>query len=270
MKKGSRLLRAPALTFALVLWLGGTAGAALASGNDDTYVVYSGTAVAQRGDQFLYHEQHVLRYRDGKIAERVVLYTCRDGSPFARKEVVYVDAFSPDFVLEDASNGMREGIRSAGKSREVFFRGDSSAPEKTSPLPAVHGLVADAGFDEFVRAHWNDLLAGHSLEMDFLVPSRLDDINFKVQHVRSDETDGVPVEVFRLKLAGILGWVAPSIDVYYSTKDRTLVRYVGLSDLRDRSNQNFNALIDFRPADRKPGDEQALLNAKRAPLGPCK
>ena len=266
MKQRSRLVHGPALA----LWLGCTVAGAGASGNDDTYVSYSGTAVAQRGDQFLYQEQDVLHYRDGKIARRVVLYTCHDGSPFARKEVSYVDAFSPDFVLEDASNGMREGIRSAGNAREVFFRGDRSAPEKSSTVPPVRGLVADAGFDDFVRTHWQNLLAGHSVRMDFLVPSRLEDINFKVEHVRSDETDGVPVEVFRLKLSGILGWVAPSIDVYYSVKDHTLVRYVGLSDLRDGSNRNFNALIDFRPADRKPGDEQALLNAERAPLAPCK
>ena len=255
---------------ALAPWLGCfTAGATAVAGNDDTYMSYTGTAVAHRGERVLYHEQHLLQYRDGKLAARVVLYTCRDGASFARKEVTYVDAFVPDFALEDASNGMDEGIRTRGSAREVFFRADAAAKERSRALPPVHGLVADAGFDAFVRTHWQSLMEGQSLGMDFMVPSRLEDISFKVEHVRGGEADGVPVEMFRLKLSGILGWITPSIAVYYSVKDHTLVRYVGLSDLRDGSNENFGVRIDFPPDERKSGDQQAMMTARRAPLAPC-
>ncbi len=258
------------LVYALTVWLGcWFAGAAAAAGNDDTYLTYTGTAVAQRNDSFLYHEQHVLQYRDGKLQSRVVLYTCRDGAAFARKEVSYVDPFAPDFALEDASNGMHEGIRTQGSARDVFFRADTKATETSRALPRVQGLVADAGFDAFVQANWASLLEGQSLTMDFLVPSRLEDLGFKVYHVRSGEADGVPVEMFRLKLSGFLGWVTPSIDVYYNVKDHTLVRYVGLSDLRDGSNENFNVRIDFPPGERKSADPQAMMTARRAPLAPC-
>jgi hypothetical protein len=240
-----------------------------ASGSEPTYVAYSGTATALRSGKFLYKERHVLQYRDGKIAARVVLYTCRDGSAFARKTVSYVDALSPDFLLEDASNGMREGIRSVGNVRQVFFRGDSAASEKSGALPDVTGFVADAGFDAFVRLHWDALLTGNTLSMNFVVPSRLNDIGFKVQHVRSTVMDGVPVEEFRLKLSGILGWFVSSIDVYYGATDHTLIRYVGLSDLRDPANDNFQAQIDFPPGERVASDAQVMAEARQAHLAPC-
>jgi hypothetical protein len=226
--------------------------------------------MSARSDDFLYREKHVLHYRDGKIAGRVVLYTCRDGSAFARKTVSYVDALSPDFLLEDASNGMREGVRTEGGVRQVFFRNDRHATEKVGTVPAVDGLVADSGFDEFVRSNWQALVEGRALGMHFLVPSRLEEMSFKVAHVRSDHTDGIPVEVFRLKLSGILGWVAPSIDVYYSATDHTLIRYVGLSDLRDASSDNLLARIDFPPADRRNVDAAGMSSAGQVPLVPCR
>jgi hypothetical protein len=253
-----------------VLCAAALASAVGAAPTGDTYETYSGTATSARSGEFLYRENHVLQYHGGRIEGRVVLYTCRDGAPFARKTVSYVDSLSPDFLLEDVSNGMREGVRTEGNVRQVFFRGDSVAPEKSDAIPRVNGMVVDSGFEAFVRTNWLRLMDGRSLGMNFLVPSRLQEMSFKVEHLRSDHTDGIPVEVFRLKLSGVLGWVAPSIDVYYGARDHDLIRYVGLSDLRDPSHDNFNANIDFQPDERRPGDEQSMARALRAKLVPCR
>jgi len=236
----------------------------------DRYLRYSGVATARRSDAFLYGEQHTLLYRQGRLAERVVLYTCRDGSAFARKTVTYVDAFAPDFLLEDTAGGMREGIRSIDRARTVFYRGNSTEAEKSKTLPAVQGLVADAGFDEFIRAHWQALMGGQTLQLHFLVPSRLAAVNFKLLRLRSDTLNGLPVEVIRLKLSGVLGEVLPGIDVSYGAVDHVLVRYDGVSDLRDASGDNFQAQIDFPPGDRAPSDAGANAAARNEPLGACR
>ena len=239
-----------------------------ASGGDD-YVTYSGIAVAQHTRHLLYGEKHVLIYREGKIAERVVLYTCRDGSAFARKTVSYDGSLAPNFVLDDASNGMHEGIRGDASGRSVFFRASNAAAEKTGALPQVSGLVADAGFDEFVRVNWQSLLTGNSLSMRFLIPSRVDDLRFRVGHLRSDVLDGKAVEVFRLQLAGALGWILPGIDVYYGAVDRVLMRYVGLSDLRDASQDNMKVDIAFHPRDRTAAGARDIDAARQARIAPC-
>jgi hypothetical protein len=231
---------------------------------------YSGTATARRSGDFLYGEHHLLAYRAGRLAERVVLYTCRDGSAFARKTVSYVDLVAPDFLLDDTAGGMREGIRSAGGTRTVFYQGDRTGPERSKPLPTIPGLVADAGFDEFIRAHWRALTAGQTLQLHFLVPSRLAAVNFKLERLRGDSLNGVAVDVFRLKLSGLLGDVLPSIDVSYVSADHVLLRYEGLSDLRDRSGDNFQAQIDFPESERAPADAPALAAARSAPLAACR
>ena len=253
----------------ILLWmLPGVAVAATVPA--DGYLAYSGTATALHSSKFLYGERHVVQYRAGRIAARVVLYTCADGSAFARKAVQYVDPIAPDFQLDDAANGMLEGIRSAPNGRAVFFRASRSGTEKSGPLPRDAGLVADAGFDEFVRANWQRLMSDKTLSMPFLVPSRLNDYGFQVQHVRSEVTAGTPAEVFRLRLGGIWGWFLPGIDVYYSAADHVLVRYVGLSDLRDASGDNFKTEILFPPQERTAAAEQNMRDAEQARLAACR
>ena len=195
---------------------------------------------------------------------------CAGGSPFARKIVSYGDAVAPDFLLEDASNGLREGIRAVGGIRSVFYRSDHVAVEKAAPLPRVPGLVADAGFDEFIRTNWPQLLEGKPLPLRFLVPSRLEDIAFEVQHLRSDTDEGMQVEWFRLKLARPWSWLVRPIDVSYGSADHVLVSYLGVSDLRDGSGNNLQARIIFPSRDRKESDAQSMLAARQAPLTTCK
>ena len=240
------------------------------SPHSEQYLAYRGTAVDRHTLNFLYEERHWLLYRDGRLTERVVLYTCPDGSAFARKTVGYVDPLAPDFMLQDASNGLEEGIRSRAAVRSVFFRKDAAATEKTASLPQVPELVADAGFDEFIQANWPQLLRGGALPLHFLVPSRLDDVNFEVRHVRTETVTGQPAEVFRLKLAGALGFVVRSIDVTYGSADHVLLRYDGVSDLRDRTGANYTPLINFPPADRSQGDAQRMAAARQAPLASCR
>ena len=252
----------------LTAGVGPSAGAAVAN---DGYLTYGGIARGRRANEFLYGERHFLRYANGEVAERVVLYTCRDGSAFARKSVAYVDRTAPDFLLENVLDGMREGIRDSGDAeRTVFFRAHGGDPEKTGPMPRIAGLVADAGFDEYVQSHWRELMSGAPLVMRFLVPGHLTDYGFQVQHLRRETVLGVSTEVFRLRLAGFWGWFLPGIDVYYDAASRVLVRYDGLSDLRDAAGDNYKVLIDFTESERKPSTAEAMRAARAASLAPCR
>ena len=241
---------------------------AAASASVSTYVGLSGTAYVWQGREFLYGERHVQRFDDGQIAESVVLYTCRDGSPFARKVVRYRDPFAPDFMLEDQASGYREGVRSEGGLRRVYFAA-KSAPEKTTTLPEAKDLVADAGFDEYVRRHWDALLQDRAATFDFLVPSALGHYRFAVGHERSGREQGRPVEVFRLRLAGLWGWLLRGIDVYYDAETHRLLRYEGLSNLRSRHGDNLKTTILYPPDARRTATETDLRAALAAPLAPC-
>ncbi|MGD0053550.1 MAG: hypothetical protein ABSD03_17235 [Vulcanimicrobiaceae bacterium] len=82
--------------------------------------------------------------------------------------------------------------------------------------------------------------------------------------------DGVAAEVFRLKLAGVLGGVLSGIDVSYAADTHVLMRYEGLSDLRDAAGDNYRTTINFHPSDRKPAGSADWSNAREAQLRACR
>lgn len=207
------------------------------------------------GDGLLYTEQHLVRREGSRPLERLVLYRCADGTAFARKRVDYRQSvFAPAFSLEDARLGYREGLRRAGGPGEVFVREGAGEAERAAALDPQTG-VADAGFDEFVRQHWDALMAGEAVPLHFAVPARLESLGFRIRRVGDTEVAGEPATVFRLALGGWRGWIAPRIDVAYGRDSRRLLRFEGLGNLRDdRGDRQLEARIDFpRPA--RPADE---------------
>lgn len=217
----------------------------------------------------LYREQHLVR-RDGpRLLERLVLYRCPDGQAFGRKLLDYrASATAPSFVFDDVRSGYREGV-SDGKPRSLFFRSRRGSGERTAPLQLA-GAVVDAGFDEFVRAHWATLLSGKPLPLQFAVPSRLRTMAFSLARAASTRVAGEDAWVFRLKLDGWLGLIAPAIDVSYGKQSQRLLRFEGLSNLRDATGSKpLLARIDF-PSPARPAAEPDWQAALTAPLSACR
>jgi hypothetical protein len=223
-------------------------------------------ARAPGGGALLYREQHLLRSAGDRPRERLVLYRCPGGAAFARKHLDYAaSAQAPSFALEDRRAGYAEGLRRDGARVQLYSRARGERGERAAWL-AVAPAVADAGFDEFVRAHWTRLLAGEALPLQFALPSRLRALRFEVQRLRAAPVAGEAAEVFRLRLGGLLGLVAPHIDVAYATRSRRLLRFEGLSNLRDAGGRRqLEARIDF-PAPAQPAVEAQWRAALSEPL----
>jgi hypothetical protein len=218
----------------------------------------------------LYREQHLLRAApDGGLLERLVVYRCVDGTPFARKRVDYRDVpAAPAFQFEDVRSGYREGVLRTGREASVFVDRPDAEPQR-APLPTGN-LVADAGFDQWVRREWPRLTAGESVPMAFLVPSRLDSYDFKVYEVEGDDVDRAGDRRFRLRLGGLLGWIAPHIDVVYAERDQRLLRFEGLSNLRDDAGDDpLKVRIEF-PEPPKATDADAFDRLASEPLRACR
>jgi hypothetical protein len=237
----------------------GPASAALLSAQGD--------ARDPASERLLYREDHLIRRDGARPLQRLVLYRCADGTAFARKQVDYRDSrTAPAFDLVDARDGHREGLRRAGGKVSVYS-GARSAVLAAGPGDAA--LVADAGFDEFLRQRWDALLAQGALPIRFAVPSHARDLKFNVRSLGESRIDGKPVQTFQLRLGGLLALVSPRIDVAYSADDRTLRRYTGLSNLRSDAGKPLEVRIDFaKPPRPTPGTQwQAALDA---PLAGCK
>ena len=212
--------------------------------------VFTGYARDLSTNALLYVESHSVSEAGTARETRVVLYQCPDGAPFARKELDYAgDRLSPAFRFEDSRSGYTEGLVRRADALEVFARAGASAARKSAKVDG-EGLIADAGFDEFVRANWAELERGTPLESPFLVPSRLDSMPFRVRKIGDATIAGESVSVIRLSLAGLLRFFLPDIDVSYRKRDRALMRYRGTTNIRDASGKLLEAQIDFPAAER--------------------
>jgi hypothetical protein len=75
-------------------------------------------------------------------------------------------------------------------------------------------------------------------------------VQFRVRKTGETTIDGQAASVIRLSLASPLGWFLPDIDVTYRRSDRRLMRYRGVTNIRDGTGEVISAQIDFADADR--------------------
>lgn len=218
-------------------------------------------------DALIYEEHHLVRLDGEQPVERLVTYRCTDGQPFARKLVTYGNpVHAPTFRLDDHRFGYVEGFDDG----VVFVRAGTAAEEQRAVIKASAALVVDAGFDEFVREHWDTLQRGASVPLEFLVPSRLSSYKFKLRKVRSEAMFGAPASVFELAVSGLLGWFADPLEVGYRDSDRRLMHFKGLTNIRKTLDSNIVAQIRFPPAREDDSQTQASIDTARAePLQSC-
>lgn len=261
------LLRPALLALGLLSSLSSTQAAAPEPGQGARLLGYSGEARSPDSGALIYVEEHLLREQAGQAVERLVLYRCADGTPFARKQVEYgTQPFAPAFDLVDARLDYREGLRREGEAWIVF--GGAGARAQQTPLDEVESIVADAGFEPFVRQHWAQLQAGESVPIDFLVPSRARSYGFRLSKVEALEIEGEAASRMRLALSGVFGLFAPAIDVIYRDSDQWLLRFEGMTNIRESARENVVAHIAF-PQTPLPVEEETWAQASAEPLQNC-
>jgi hypothetical protein len=143
--------------------------------------------------------------------------------------------------------------------------------ERNVRLPAREDAVIDAGFDAYVRAHWDALAGRGARTVPFLVPDRSGWLDFRVRHLGDDREGTRAVRRMRLALSAWYGFAVPAIDLTYERDTRRLLRFEGLGFVRDRKGGHPRVRIEFPEPPREIGDGAAAIEAAaRAPLtGRC-
>jgi len=204
-----------------------------------------GTAYDLKSEQLLYSETHCL---SSEANAREVIYRNDDGAMIARKLVDYSSGHTtPSFVqhnlysqeLIEVSLG-EEGVTMSvrGVDQPEFKTITSTRPDAKLPV------VIDAGFDAFVRDHWDSLVSGESkrFQFPFAARERLVELRIKpVQCSYSGDSD----QCFRLELSNwFLRMLAAPIELGYDADLRRLSRYRGLSNIGDENGKGL--VVDIR------------------------
>ena len=228
-----------------------------------------GYAYDQQTGRFLYSETHHEILRDGRPIENTVVYRDDEGRVFAQKHVdFHKSQVMPDFQLVNTENGHVEGARGGETRLSIHFQRRSESEVRKASVEIPSNGIVDAGFDRFIEQNWAALADGKVLEREFLIPSQLEFYTFEIAKISSPE----PGEMtFRLQIKSlILQMFVPSVRVCYDIQTRTLLRYEGISNIRNNAGENFDVRIEFaRPARANtrvdPGTGTVSLDERRPP-----
>ena len=204
-----------------------------------------GYAYDKQTGEFLYSETHRGVMEDGRLITNTVSYRNRSGNVFAEKYLDFRRSLTmPDYYLVNADNGHVEGARGADQRLNVHFRQSSDTGVREATVETPRNGIVDAGFDRFIEQHWDALVAGDVIEREFLIPSQLDFYTFEIARVESEHLEEQVFEL-RIKSMFLQIFVQPVL-VHYDSRTRSLLRYEGISNIRNGEGENFDVRIEFR------------------------
>lgn len=235
-----------------VLLLGVTAAATAEPSIQRPDGVYGMTGFAKSLEtgEPVYREIHRLEVIGGRIQSHTVDYVAPDGRPVSEKSISYDrNPYLPEFQLRDARDDYREGAGFSDSGYRVF-RDAPNKERRSKTFRTGPNHVADAGFDSFVRANMDTLLAGQTLEFKFIVAGFLDKLSFRARMVEADMDDERSA-TFLVEPDSLLRVFVDPIRVTYDTRTGDLLRYEGVTNIRDGEGKRFRAVIEYPTEQRR-------------------
>lgn len=242
------------------------APASLAAGAPEPLSRFEGTARSATNGRVLYRELHFVRRLDARVVKRTVFYTCDDGRPFARKDLDYADPLIPDLDMTDARAGTRTTVLRDGSEHVITNTATSGKAPRVFRFSAEKDLVVDAGFNELLLRRWDALVSGQEVTFRIVLLGSGSIHTLKARSVGRTIIAGEEREHFQVALGGLLGLIAPAIDVWYANNGHGLRLYQGVSNLRDERGKEMNVAIEFPPATLRAATEAEWQATAALPL----
>lgn len=218
------------LTLMAVLLLFGTANAAATKSS------FVGTARSEDG-QLSYTETHVLNIVDGRVQSSVTTYRDKAGTVIATLDSDYsAGPFLPSYAFVDQRAKVREGVRLQGNQVQVY------SGEKSEALPRTPDMITGQGFHYYVQSMLQTLQVGELSHVQFVLPARLDAYHFRLRAIKQQQK----IKTLVLEVDNVLLRIfAPRLEVDYDMSNGRLVRYYGLSNIRDASGELPTVVITY-------------------------
>lgn len=174
-----------------------------------------------------------------------VLYRDDEGTLFARKQL--------DFSRSDSAPKMTQTNDLANEkiavdvvNDQVLIHYTSQGKLQEATLPLTQRTVIDAGFDAMLKKHWQSLLSGNTLEVDFLVPSRRKSYGFMLTQSDCLDSEEHSTACFSLTAnSWLIRLAVDPIVLAYDAEFKRLTRFTGRSNISDEKGQYMNVDIHY-------------------------
>ena len=216
---------------------------------------FYGYAFDQATGRYLYTEVHRHVFEDDRWISGAVRYYGPDNVLIADKTLDFSkDPLIPLFHMTFPRENYEEGITSISPGGVELERTEGGKRERTH-LDREPGMVADAGFHNFVVQHLEDLRQDRTVNFNFAVAGRLSWYRFRLKRLGEITLpDGHQALRIRVEPDSLLRFIVPPLMLVYDLQNQHLVEYVGISNLHD-------------PATGKPYPAVRIVFPAQAPAG---
>ncbi len=209
-----------------------------------------GDALDATTGKIVYRERHSMAPNSEGIWIMESDYLDADSELFAERSVWFDARYPerPNYRLIDYRDGFEEGATMlAGGEIELYRTIDGKKETATVRASENIPLVIDAGFSALIAGQWEALLAGKRVRFDFASSARLTTIQFRLSH--QPTPDQPELERFTLEPSNwFIRMLVKPISLTYSSQNKALIGYEGLSNIRRAGGGNHEVSITF-PAD---------------------
>lgn len=206
--------------------------------------VYKGEALVD--GKKVYDEFHTAELEGKKIISSTTEYKDPSGKVLGILTNNYSKSLNaPEHTMIDPVHKNKHGLRYDGDTL-ILFNQENGEKEETKKLDKddLKGklVVGGQGLHYYLVANMEDVIKKGDLALKFLIPGRLDAYNFYLKVVsKSEENVQFEIEIdnWLLKL------FAPKLKLIYQRKNPRLLKYSGLSNIKDKKKDMMNVTLQY-------------------------
>lgn len=214
--------------------------------------VMVGDAYLTGQSELYYQERHSV---DTETGRDYVKYLNASGEPFASKVLDFSRSRTcPDLHVEYLDDSLRYGAQWQQQQLSVFntSAGMASKTLDMSPSP----MAIDAGLSLLIQDHYDQLMAGQTIQCEFVLAMRLSTVKLSIVQVNSSELP-VNLQAMHLQPENITGFevkashwlvraVAPLIYFVFDKQTRKLVLFHGPASIASSDGETPSVNIRYR------------------------
>lgn len=215
--------------------------------NANEFPTRIGYAFDQNTKELIYTESHYEQYSDETVHKSKVIYKDASDNIFAQKSVDFTkNKYMPEFSLQNDMTGHIEKTRFVESKYEVVFSKLQSNAKKEALINYPEDGISDAGFDNFIINHWEDLLEGEMFVREFLIPSMMDFVKFRIYQDDVVTEDNRKLRIINIEPNSfIIRAFAGTTKLFYDESMPKLVKFDGVSNMRDKKGDNLKVTIQY-------------------------
>ncbi len=202
---------------------------------------------ATRNGRLIYVEHHRLTYdRSKKLLFAETIYKNPDGQTIVELKSDFRESLTaPSHTITDYRTGEVQGLKRENGSL-ILFTKNKDGKEATKLLkeesPERGLMVGCQGLNYYILENLDSIDAQAVLPVRFLIPGKLDYYDFQMRQVgQSERSLDFEIEVKNWFLA----LFAPTLEVKYDRVNKRILRYEGLSNIKDDKGKNQNVTIEY-------------------------